>query len=187
MQKISKELEEAIKAMPEGEKDKLLLRLIRKDEMLIKKLFFDLLQDEADMEMARDKLLYFIKKRAENNYSSTPGLLMMEMRDCSGAISRHVKITKDKYGEIQLNIATINEFYKFNYDDVLIFGAHRADKFATYVCNKAQLVLKKLEKIHEDMYLEFEEGINEMLRNIHRYPPTQRIATEIGLPKEFVY
>lgn len=187
MQKITKELEEAIKAMPEKEKDKILLRLIRKDHMLIKKLHFELLQDEADMEMVRDKLLFAIKKRAENNYSHTPGLLMMDMRDCSGAISRHVKVTKDKYGEIQLTIAAVNEFFKYNYEEVLVSGAHRADKFATYVCNKAQLVLKKLEKMHEDMYLEFEEGVNEMLRNVYRYKPTERIAIEIGLPKEFVY
>ena len=54
--KIPKEVEEAIKEMPEREKDKLLLRLIRKDELLIRKLEYELLGDESDMVFAREEI-----------------------------------------------------------------------------------------------------------------------------------
>ncbi|MEM1134371.1 MAG: hypothetical protein AAGI07_00930 [Bacteroidota bacterium] len=184
MEKLSKELEAAIRAMPEPEKDKILLRLIRKDRLLIKKLQFELLSDEIKMKENREELISSIKHMSKVGYSHTPGLLMMDMRDFSGSINEHVKVTKDKYDEVVLNLVLVNEFFKNNYERVLVGKERRADSFARYVCKKADTVLKKLSKMHEDYHLEFEEDVNEMLKLIYQYSPTKTEAEAMNLPKK---
>jgi len=54
MAKIEKELQQAIVAMPQKEKDKLLLRLIGKDDILIQQLTFTLVEESLTMESRRD-------------------------------------------------------------------------------------------------------------------------------------
>lgn len=186
--KISDELKKAIRAMPEPEKDKLLLRLVAKDTMLVRKLQHQLLEDEVDAEQQRDKLAeqvttYFTSE-GFTGWNYTPGLIMMELRNFSGAITRHVKITKDKYGEVQLLLLLVNLPFR-HHRALLDRRAKRADKFASYVVKKAQTTLKKLEKLDEDYYIEFEQDVNEMLDHLHGYPPTAHLAEEYNLPKQW--
>jgi hypothetical protein len=61
----------------------------------------------------------------------------------------------------------------------------RADNFAEYVVKKAGFALDKLAKIHEDYYIEFEDDVNEMLAHLHSYPPTAKLAVEMGVPKKW--
>lgn len=61
MSKINDELKRAICQMPSTEKDKILLRLIAKDEMLIAKMQYQLLEDENDVVKRRDESLEGIK------------------------------------------------------------------------------------------------------------------------------
>lgn len=182
--KISEELKKAIKNLPEPEKDKLLLRLIAKDCMLIAKLTHQLLEDEVDAEAQREALsrqmqAHFASEGFEA-WNHTPGLVMMEQRSFSGAISRHVKITKDKYGEIQLTLLLVNMPFRAQ-SKILYDNQHRADKFASYVCKKAQDIFKKLAKIDRDYYVEFEKDVNEMLEHLRHYPPTQSLMAEYQL------
>ena len=186
--KISDELKKAIRAMPEPEKDKLLLRLVAKDTMLVRKLQHQLLEDEVDAEQQRDALTEqvtdYFRSEGFSGWNYTPGLVMMELRNFSGAITRHVKITKDKYGEVRLLLLLVN--LPFRHQRALLDKkAKRADKFAVYVVKKAQTALKKLEKLNEDYYIEFEQDVNEMLGHLHDYPPTAHLAEEYGLPKRW--
>ena len=187
MPKIPKELEAAIKEMPEKEKDKLLLRLIRKDQLLIQQLHHQLLEDEADMELRREELDEKIRDWATRNYSDSPGWVMMEMRDISGMITRHVKITKDKYGDVALNLTMLKVYFDNYYHHTLVPQHYRADKFAQYVCKKLQTTLNKLYKLHEDLYIEFEDDVNKILDYIYKYKPTEMEANYLGLPEEFTY
>lgn len=188
--KVSDELKKAIKELPEKEKDKLLLRLIAKDKMLIEKLNHQLLEDEVDMESRREELAEQMRKHFNAEgfgfWSHTPGLVMMEMRSFSGEITRHVKITKDKYGEVQLNLLLINMPFRTQHK-TLHNNQHRADKFADYVCKKAQAVFKKLKTLDRDYYLEFEKEVNEMLQHLQHYPPAARLMSPYGLPREWTY
>jgi len=188
--KITPELKEAILMLPEKEKDKLLLRLIAKDETLTAKLRHQLLEDDADMEMRRDQLkesaLQVFSRKDFHQWSYTPGLVMMVLRDFSGAISKHVKITRDKYGEVQLLILLVNLAFR-KQRGILYKHEHRADKFAAYVCRKAQLALNKLQKLDRDYYIEFEKDINEMLAHLKEYPPTRRIMSDYHLPARWEY
>ncbi|MEK6478284.1 hypothetical protein WJR50_12135 [Catalinimonas sp. 4WD22] len=188
--KISDELKEAILHMPDKEKDKLLIRLISKDPMLIKKLHHQLLEDEVDMEAKRDELMQgassVFSREDFHHWTHTPGLVMMVLRDFSGAISQHVKITKDKYGEIQLLVLLVNLPFR-KQSTILYENQHRADKFAEYVCKKAQTALKKLEKMDRDFYLEFDKDVNEMLGHLKAYPPTSRLMSTYHLPPSWEY
>ena len=188
--KISDELKKAIRTMPESEKDKLLLRLVAKDTMLVRKLQHQLLEDEVDAEQQRDTLAeqvteYFTSE-GFSGWNYTPGLVMMELRNFSGAITRHVKITKDKYGEVRLLLLLVN--LPFRHQRALLDRkAKRADKFAVYVVKKAQTTLKKLEKLDQDYYIEFEKDVNEVLGYLHNYPPTAPLAVDHGLPRQWEY
>ncbi len=182
--KISPDLQEAIFAMPEKEKDKLLLRLIAKDAMLIKKLHHQLLEDESDTLERREELLEHLKTtfRGSSNYFYTPGLLMMSMRDWNGEISRFVKIHKDKLGEIILTTFLVDAAFA-GQKKMLEEKANRAEKFAEYACKKADFVMKKLEKVHEDYYLELRDDVNTMLAAIYNYAPCKPYIQELNLPK----
>ncbi len=183
--KIDDKLKKAIVAMPEREKDKLLLRLVAKDAMLVKRLHHQLLEDEADMEIQREDLLKQIdaasRRFAAEGWNDTPGWLMMQMRDFSGSITSHVKITKDKLGEIELLLLLVNSAFRDN-ADMLYSKQDRADKFRHYVAKKAQMVLKKLKRVNRDYYIEFEEPVNQMLQYLKKYPPTARVMAEYELP-----
>ena len=111
MVRIAKELKEAICQMPQKEKDKILLRLIAKDPMLIARLEHELFGDENETKALVEEAKEDIKKMTSFNYG-TPGWLMMAMRTENGAITRHVKITKDKRGEIDLTLYLLSQTFK---------------------------------------------------------------------------
>ncbi|MFP4095615.1 MAG: hypothetical protein ACLFUB_14105 [Cyclobacteriaceae bacterium] len=188
--KISKELKEAILHMPEREKDKLLIRLINKDQTLISKLQYELLEGEGEMERRRQEIADSMEEVFSRDnfpfWHDTPGLLMMVMRDFSGDINRHIKITKDKYGEVELFLKLINLAFSKQFS-ILKGNEYRAEKFADYTCRKAQLILRRLEKMDSDYYLDFEKPVNEMLGHLHGYFPTQYRMKNYGLPQEWTY
>jgi hypothetical protein len=184
MAKIPVHIEKAILAMPQAEKDKLLLRLIIKQPLLVEQLEHKLLGDAEDTLSRREEIREAIKKMAGYTHYETPGWLMMAMRDQSGDIGRHVKVTKDKIGEPLLLLALVNEVFR-NQKRLLTEKANRAEKFAEYAVKKAETIVSKLEKIHPDYYTELEDEVNEMLTSIHNYPPCQRPLRATPLPKKW--
>lgn len=109
MPKLPKELEKAVLSLPAKEKDKLLIRLIGKNELLIQQLYFQLLEDESDLPHKRAEIKNQILK-VSKMYHDTAGWMMMDMRELNGRITNHIKITKDKYGEIELTLFLLNTF-----------------------------------------------------------------------------
>jgi hypothetical protein len=186
MAKIPKHLEKAILEMPQKEKDKLLLRLVLKEPLLLEKLEHQLLGDEGDTIDRRNELLDQIKEMAKYPYYDTPGWLMMAMRDMSGSITKHIKVTKDKLGEVILTLALINETFR-NQKKMLEQRTQKAENFAEYVVKKAITTLEKLKKIHTDFYVELEDEVNEMLGYIHHYQPCQYNLQQNPLPKKWNY
>jgi hypothetical protein len=182
MPKIPKHLEKAIVEMPQKEKDKLLLRLIAKDGLLTEKLEHQLLGDENDTLDRRRELKEQITEMATYEHYDTPGWLMMAMREKSGQITRHEKVTKDKFGEVFLLLALINEPFEHQ-KTMLDKKSRRADNFAEYVVKRAKVILNKANKLHSDYYVEIEDSVNRMLQSIHAYQPCQLYLKEHPLPK----
>ena len=109
--KLTEDLKKAISGLSHQEKDKLLFRLIAKEPILAQQLVFKLLEDGASMEERREDLAKYIEKYLEDyqDYYYSPGYLLLELRSLSAKITNHIKTTRDKYGEIALNLLMLNK------------------------------------------------------------------------------
>ena len=95
---FDKEFKKALQNLPSEEKDKLILRLLKKDLVLANQLLFQLV-DTDTVEQKRtyieNELTRYLKKSMERYYSL--GIFLMDIRFASGKINDHVSITKDKF------------------------------------------------------------------------------------------
>lgn len=179
MPALDPELKKAIGRMPETEKDKLLLRLIAKDPTLTEKLQFELVEERSTIDERR-QIIREYTDRVARLYQDTPGWVMMDMRSVSGYITRHMKVTKDAYGEVELSVHMLNTFYEHHFDQLRYYDRH-SDKAAQYIAKRADQILKKLYKLDPDYYLEFENAVNQMLTNIYK-SCAQHYARQLDLP-----
>jgi hypothetical protein len=183
MAKIAKELKEAICQMPEKEKDKILLRLIAKDTMLIARLEHKLFGDEAETKALAEEIKENID-RVMNYDHDTPGWLMMAMRSINGDITRHVKITKDKVGEIELTLYLLSITFK-KQENFLEEYSYRADKFGGYVCKRTDFILKKIIKLHPDLQFDYKNEVEFILNFLHTSKATKGDAVAQNIPKDW--
>ena len=167
--KFDKDFKKAIEAMPESEKDKLLLRLLKHDLTLANRLYFELV-DGGSVDEKRDEMearIVSMMERAINTYDS-PGWFMMELRYMSGDISEHVKITKDKFGEVQLNLRMV-ALALSGWDSILNKEASgRSSKLCIYVVAKVFNMLVLTQKLHPDLQHDLQkdfEHVGELIAN----------------------
>ncbi|WP_435525788.1 hypothetical protein [Chryseobacterium indoltheticum] len=111
----SKEFKAALSQLSSVEKDRLIFRLLRKDEILSKKLYFELI-DEETVDQKRDAMEELIKEKVEyaSKYISNQKYFVVLIRKISAQITEHVKVTTDKFGDISLNLLLINEILESN-------------------------------------------------------------------------
>jgi len=158
-----KEFKEAISNLPSEEKDKLIFRLLKNDLALANQLHFKLVSNQT-VEELREKVqnqLNILIERATNNYYS-PGYLNMDIRDMSGRINEHVNITKDKYGEISLNLYMINRILEKNNKNILAASRSKSEKLCTAIIARAFKMLLLIKKMHEDYFMEFENNLRKL-------------------------
>ena len=179
MAALGKELRQAIMAMPTAEKDKLLLKLVARDPALCERLTFELVDENTTLEQRREEIREMINGlMAQKPYS--PGYLMMDMRTINARITNHVKITKDKYGEVELTLLLVNSLFERQPDAIRTYS-QRNDTLAEYVAKRTQFMLEKVGKMHSDLHLEFEESIHQLLQRVHANAPG-RYAKALNLP-----
>ena len=110
MEKDEKEFKRTLGELTHKEKDKLIWRLLRKDWYLREQLYFEMV-DTRSVEVLRKEASELVKTKVEK--LGYEGAYMAQMqrfiRYVSGDIALHVRITKDKYGEIELNLLMMNE------------------------------------------------------------------------------
>lgn len=180
--KLDPQIKLAVLNLTAEKKDKLLLRLLQKEPLLVKQLTFELLEDgqttDERAEAIRDKM---DKILSVSTKSMTPGWLLMEFRGCNPLITEHVKITKDKLGEVILTIFMLQTGLD-RQDTMLKKMPNRMETLAPYVVRRVQTVLKIAEKLHEDLHLEFRSSLNRLLGQVFSHPPMAEIAREEGLP-----
>ena len=183
---ISDQLRDAILELPKKEKDKLLIRLLRKDKKTVSKLQFDLLEGTPDdverrQQVIRDSMLRRLPTDAK--YLS-PGIILMDLRSLSGDITEHTRVTKDKTGEIELSLLILNHVFTA-YRDLLNSKQRQCDTLAPYVVKKLDTLIKKADKLDEDYQWEFREGFNAALEFVHEFPPTKMYLRDIPLPRKW--
>lgn len=164
----SKEFKQALSEFSSKEKDKLIFRLLKKDKLLSKKLYFELIDEETTddkrntmEENIRVRILEISKHIGNQKY------FLVLIRKLSAEITEHVKVTTDKFGEVSLNLFLINEILEHNEK----LGQQRFDnvyKLYIYLINKIFKALTLIKKLDEDYWMEFDElleNLNEKIDN----------------------
>lgn len=157
---FSKELKKAIQEMPSTEKDKLIFRLLKRDLDLANRLHFEL----VDTETVEDKRATFeiamlkkIAQYSEQFYSV--GYLLQDTRFTSGDINEHVKITKDKFGEISLNTKMLIQLLKINNQRIESVTYSKAYTLCIYIIARAFKILLLIKAIDADYFMDFKEDL----------------------------
>ncbi|MDR0605177.1 MAG: hypothetical protein LBG80_12815 [Bacteroidales bacterium] len=155
---FDKEFKEAISQLSSAEKDKLIFRLLKKDLNLANQLLFELVSSDSKedrREKTKEKIVNSIVRIKQHCKYSTPGMLLMEMRDTNGIINEHVKITNDKYGEIYLQIFVLNEFLQIYNEYFKDCSMKQSYTLNIYCVAKVFKIMILLKKIHEDLTADF--------------------------------
>ena len=163
------EFKKALQELSDKEKDKLILRLLRRDMDLAEKLYFELVDTDSIEDKRRIMEITISKyiKRFSENYHSLD-YIAVEMRSISGKISHHVKITKDKFGEISLNLQMLNEVIEQNAFSLTHSKPQKSNKFYNYVIVRAFKILLLIDALHEDFLLDFKEDLERLGANISK-------------------
>lgn len=179
---FEKEFKEALLDLPVKEKDKLLLRLLKRDVPLANQLYFELVSTQT-VEERRSELEEMVLKRASNmsKRSSSIQDLLKEIRSLSGDITEQVKITKDKFGEISLNLLMLNEILRTNKPQISFFYRVKAHKFAVYVIARTFKLLVLIKAMHEDYLSDFRSDLNTLGELISQNELLKKTAMENGL------
>lgn len=181
--KFSKEFKEAISHLTGKEKDKLILRLLKKDIKLANRLEFELLSEKS-IEDRRLEVEHRILEKASKtaDYFHSVGYLNMDVRSISGEISEHVYTTKDKFGEVYLNLKMINEVLSVNQQNFRRAANNNSSrKFYTAVIARAFKILILISKLHEDFHLDLEDELNRFGSLFLDTPPLMDTAIFNGL------
>ena len=161
--KFNDEFKSALTQLPSSEKDKLLWRLIKRDELLALRLEYELLAP-YDAIGKRNELIELI----QNNVSSFTerrmqlSAVLSQFRCLSGDITRHVYITKDKIGEISLNFVLLQQAMNLLSNPSYLFGGKNTQKYVVYMLNKLYRTCILLNKLHVDYHIELEDDAQKL-------------------------
>ena len=109
----SKEFKQALSEFSSIEKDRLIFRLLKKDKLLSKKLYFELIDPETTDDK-RNAMEEIISERITeiSKYVANQKYFLVLIRKLSAEITEHVKITTDKFGDVYLNLFLISHSLK---------------------------------------------------------------------------
>ena len=187
---FDKEFKEAIKLLHPDEKDKLIFRLLKKDLNLANQLYFELVSGESKenrRKKAQKEIEQMIVYARRNLAYATPGILLMYMRDTSGIINEHVNITKDKYGEVYLQIFVLKEFLQIYNEYFKNFSPERSRTLNIYMVAKAFKILILLKKMHEDFLIDFTDDLEETGRLFGSNPGLMNVAIHHGFDVNWLF
>ncbi len=163
----SKEFKQALSEFSPIEKDRLIFRLLKKDKLLSKKLYFELIDPETT-DQKRNQMEQNIEDKVllASKYIGNPKYFLVLSRSISAEITEHVKVTTDKFGEIYLHLFLVSKILESNEK----LNQQRFDnvyKLYIYLINKIVRALLLIRKIDEDYWLEFDDLLSEIDFKIH--------------------
>ena len=179
---FDQEFKTALKLLPDTEKDKLILRLLKHDVSLSNRLYFELVETETaeeKREQLKSKISKFIELWKGEHYATMH--IYFDAKSISGMISEHLYTTKDKYGEISLSLHLILGIMEGNNHKIggLIHGYNY--KLYIYVYTKLFKILMLIQKQHIDLHIEFKQDIESIGEYIGNNPPLMKLAINNGL------
>lgn len=186
--KFEQDFKDALKGLPEKEKDKLLLRLLKKDLSLANQLYFQLIETRSVEELRTEvetKMVKFLKNRGNQFYS--PGVLMMDLRDTSGMINEHVSNTKDKYGDPYLNCVMLINTLQANREHLLDCTKYESFKLNAYIVARIFKILTQVKALHEDLQYDFQELFEHLLDEMVEIPDLMDATIFHGLDLNWIH
>ncbi|MEG0761724.1 deoxyuridine 5'-triphosphate nucleotidohydrolase [Chryseobacterium sp.] len=173
----SKEFKAALSVLTPTEKDKLIFRLLKKDKILSKKLYFELIDTETT-DQKRDAMEEYIKEKVESisKHISNQKYFVVLIRKISAEITEHVKVTTDKFGDVTLNLFLINQILESN-DKLSRQRFNDIYKLYLYIINKVVKALSLTIKLDEDYWLEIDKYLSEL---------HDKITSNVYLEKLFI-
>lgn len=186
--KLSDDFKKALSEMPDKEKDKLILRLLKKDLALTNRLYFELMQP-ASVEDLRENTLQRIYKQlnyVQNRFYS-PGYAMMSLRDTSGLINEHLSITKDKYGEIYLQLNMLDYFLDQNIESLQQYTYKKQYGLNVYIISRLYKLLGQLLSLHEDLRYDFKEILETIAESMDKIPTLMDTAIFNGFDVNWLF
>ncbi|CAA7390331.1 deoxyuridine 5'-triphosphate nucleotidohydrolase [Chryseobacterium fistulae] len=173
----SKEFKAAISAFSSKDKDRLIFRLLRKDKLLSKKLYFELIDLETTDDK-REKMEVDIHEKLllASKYMGNPKYYLSIIRKISAEITEHVKITTDKFGDVYLNVLLINKILESN-EDLIKLRFDNTYKLYLYIINKIFKILVLIKKLDEDYWIEIDELLENTNVKIHKNPSLEKLCS----------
>lgn len=177
----SKEFKQALSEFSSKEKDKLIFRLLKKDKLLSKKLYFELIDPETTDDK-RNEMEKIISERVSeiSKYVANQKYFLVLIRKLSSEITEHVKVTTDKFGDVYLNLFLVNKILEHNEK----LGRQRFDavyKLYIYLINKIFKALTLIKKLDEDYWMEFDELLSDIDFQIHETLYLEKLCMNNGL------
>lgn len=163
----SKEFKAALSNFSAIEKDRLIFRLLKKDKLLSKKLYFELIDTETT-DQKRNQMEEVIEERVSlaSKYIGNPKYFLVLIRKISAEITEHVKITTDKFGDIALQLFLVNQILENN-DKLNHQRFDNIYKLYIYLINKLLKAIISIKKIDEDYWMELNEILESIESKIH--------------------
>lgn len=172
----SKEFKEAISNFTSSEKDKLIIRLLKKDRILSHRLYFELIDPET-ADDKRNQMEALVKEEvsiAAKKFGRTKYFLPA-IRRVSAKITEHVKITTDKFGEVSLTMLLVSETLKH----LPKTGDHY--KLYIYLLNKIFRSLILTKKLDPDYFLDLRESYDAVHQEISNNKSLEELTVHNGL------
>ena len=177
----SKEFKQALSEFSSIEKDRLIFRLLKKDQLLSKKLYFELIDPETT-DQKRDQMEENVTEKLASaaRYIGNPKYYLSTIRTISAEITEHVKVTTDKFGEVYLNLFLVDQILENNDS----FAQQRFDnvyKLYIYLINKIVRALLLIKKIDEDYWMEFDEILGKIDDKVHENRYLEKLFINNGI------
>ena len=177
----SKEFKQALSEFSPIEKDRLIFRLLKKDKLLSKKLYFELIDPETT-DQKRDQMEENVTEKLASaaRYIGNPKYYLSTIRTISAEITEHVKVTTDKFGEVYLNLFLVDQILENNDS----FAQQRFDnvyKLYIYLINKIVRALLLIKKIDEDYWMEFDEILGKIDDKVHENRYLEKLFINNGI------
>ena len=177
----SREFKQALSEFSSIEKDRLIFRLLKKDKLLSKKLYFELIDPETT-DQKRDQMEENVTEKLASaaRYIGNPKYYLSTIRTISAEITEHVKVTTDKFGEVYLNLFLVDQILENNDS----FAQQRFDnvyKLYIYLINKIVRALLLIKKIDEDYWMEFDEILGKIDDKVHENRYLEKLFINNGI------
>ena len=177
----SKEFKQALSEFSSIEKDRLIFRLLKKDKLLSKKLYFEIIDPET-ADQKRDQMEENVTEKLASaaRYIGNPKYYLSTIRTISAEITEHVKVTTDKFGEVYLNLFLVDQILENNDS----FAQQRFDnvyKLYIYLINKIVRALLLIKKIDEDYWMEFDEILGKIDDKVHENKYLEKLFINNGI------